>query len=119
MTAFVESSAATSDQPSVAAIDVLQLITDSVICTDASGRVLLFNRAAEKSFGYSLAEMLGQSINILLPQRHRAQHANQVETFGLKAGTSNRLMGERREVWGCRKNGEEFAAESYHFPALA
>lgn len=112
LTAFVESSASTSDQPSVAAIDVLQLITDSVICTDASGRVLLFNRAAEKSFGYSLAEMLGQSINILLPQRHRAQHANQVETFGLEAGTSNRLMGERREVWGCRKNGEEFAAEA-------
>ena len=109
---FIESSAFTADQPAVAAIDVLQFITDSVICTDASGHILLFNRAAEKSFGYSAAEMLGKSIDILLPQRHRAQHANHVETFGLRAGTSNRLMGEQREVWGRRKSGEEFAAEA-------
>jgi PAS domain S-box-containing protein len=109
---FVESSAFTAEQPAVAAIDVLQIITDSVICTDASGHILLFNRAAEKSFGYSAAEMLGESINILLPERHRAQHANDVETFGLRAGTSNRLMGEQRDVWGRRKNGVEFAAEA-------
>ena len=112
MPSIVESSIFTADQPAVAAIDVLQFITDSVICTDATGHILLFNRAAEKSFGYSAAEMLGESIDILLPQRHRAQHANHVETFGSRVGTSNRLMGEQREVWGRRKNGEEFAAEA-------
>ena len=112
LASFFESSGLTADHPAVAAIDVLQFITDSVICTDASGQILLFNRAAEKSFGYTAAEMLGKSVNVLIPQRHRAQHANHVETFGLRAGTSNRLMGEQREVWGRRKSGEEFAAEA-------
>lgn len=112
MSSFVDSSAFPANQPAVAAIDVLQFITDSVICTDASGHILLFNRAAEKSFGYSAAEMLGESVSILLPERHRASHTNHVESFGSRAGTSNRLMGEQREVWSRRKNGEEFAAEA-------
>ena len=112
MSAFASSTKFPVSQPQVAAIDVLQFITDSVICTDASGHILLFNRAAEKSFGYSAAEVLGESVSILLPQSARAQHADQVQAFGLSAGTANRLMGYQREVVGRRKNGEEFAAEA-------
>lgn len=93
-------------------IDILPLIGDSVICTDRSGRILLFNRAAERSFGYSAAEVLGEHVDILLPQQHRAQHTDQVRAFASGDGTANRIMGYQREVWGRRKNGEEFPAEA-------
>ena len=99
-------------RPALVGIDILPLIADSVICTDKSGRILLFNRAAERSFGYSSVEVLGEHVDILLPLRHRAQHSDQVRAFASGDGTANRIMGYQREVWGRRKNGEEFPAEA-------
>ena len=98
--------------PDLGTINVLPFIADSVICTDESGRILLFNPAAERSFGYSAAEVVGKDIGILLPARYRADHRGQVQNFGLGLSDSSRLMGHEREVWGLRKNGEEFAAEA-------
>ena len=99
-------------RPALLSVDVLALITDSVICTDEDGLILLFNGGAERSFGYSAPEAIGKNVEMLLPQRHRAQHVNQVRSFALGAGSSNRLMGNKREVVGRRKNGEEFVAEA-------
>lgn len=99
-------------QPALMSADVLGLIADSVICTDEDGRILLFNRAAEESFGYSALEVLGQHVDMLLPQRHREHHARQVRDFALEGGAADRLMGHLREVSGRRKDGEEFPAEA-------
>lgn len=99
-------------QRTLMSADVLALIADSVICTDEEGRILLFNRAAELSFGYSADEVLGEGVEMLLPQRHRAQHARQLRSFASGEGAANRLMGDHREVWGQRKNGEDFPAEA-------
>ena len=93
-------------------VDVLALIADSVICTDEDGHIVLFNRAAEQSFGYSAVEVMGQHVEMLLPERHRAEHARQVRSFALGHGTTDRFMGHQREVWGRRKNGEEFPSEA-------
>ncbi|MFN6935443.1 MAG: sensor histidine kinase [Tsuneonella sp.] len=98
--------------PDLTTIDILPFIADSVICTDENGRILLFNPAAERSFGYSASEVIGNDIGILLPSRYRADHRDQVQAFGLGLGDSNRLMGHQREVWGLRKNGEEFVGEA-------
>lgn len=106
------SSSSLASPPDLAAIDVLPLIADSVVCTDESGRILLFNAAAERSFGYSAAEVIGKDVSILLPQRYRAEHADEVRAFGLGHGDSDRLMGHQREVRGLRKNGKEFAGEA-------
>lgn len=91
---------------------LLSLIADAVICADEDGRILFFNRAAEKSFGYGASEAIGQHVNMLLPERYRAEHVNQVHSFALSHGDSDRLMGRSREVWGRRKSGEEFPAEA-------
>src|SRR5512139_2293004 len=93
-------------------IDILPFIADSVICTDETGRIFLFNGAAEKSFGYSSSEVFGEQLSILLPERYRLQHAEQVIKFASEVGTADRLMGAKREVWGRRKDGSEFAAEA-------
>lgn len=97
---------------SVPNIDVLALVADSVICTDVEGRILVFNQAAEQSFGYSSSEVIGEPVEMLLPQTARAEHAHHVRSFGSGEGMDHRLMGSRREVWGRRKNGEEFPAEA-------
>lgn len=93
-------------------VDVLALVADSVICTDEDGRILFFNPAAEQSFGYSASEVIGQPVEMLLPQSDRAEHAHQVHSFALGDGADNRLMGHRREVRGRRKNGEVFPGEA-------
>lgn len=91
---------------------LMDLIADSVICADDDGRILLFNRAAEGAFGYLASEVIGQHVEMLLPPRFREDHAHQVRSFALGGGSSDRLMGHDREVWGHRKNGEEFSAEA-------
>jgi len=93
-------------------IDVLALVADSVICTDEDGCILVFNQAAEQSFGYSASEVIGQQVEMLLPLRHRAEHVRQVHNFALGGGGAKRLMGHRREVRGRRKNGNEFPGEA-------
>ena len=93
-------------------IDVLALVADSVICTDEDGRILVFNQAAEQSFGYSASEVIGQPVEMLLTQSDRAKHVQQVHNFAMGGGAANRLMGHSREVHGRRKNGEEFPAEA-------
>jgi len=92
--------------------DVLALIADSVICADESGRILFFNKAAEHAFGYRDSEVIGQHVEMLLPQRHRTAHAIEVRSFASGEGTASRLMGHRREVCGRQKNGKEFPAEA-------
>ena len=65
-------------------LDVLGLVADSVICTDESGHILVFNPAAERSFGYSAGEVIGHPVEILLPESDRAQHVHQVRGFASK-----------------------------------
>ena len=100
-----------SHQPTLMSVDVLALVADSVICTDEDGIILVFNQAAEQSFSYSASEVIGRNVEILLPQRDRAEHVEHVRNFAAGGG-ANRLMGHRREVRGRRKNGEEFPAEA-------
>lgn len=93
-------------------VDVLALVADSVICTDSEGRILVFNRAAEQSFGYSAREVIGRQVGMLLPESDRAEHFHQVRGFAAGGGATNRLMGDRREVRGRHKNGHVFPAEA-------
>ena len=93
-------------------LDVLALVADSVICTDQDGRILVFNPAAERSFGYTTGEVTGQRVEMLLPEVDRSAHVDQVRGFALGDGAATRLMGHRREVRGRRKNGQVFPTEA-------
>lgn len=86
---------------------ILEISADAVISADAGLRITLFNHSAEKIFGYSAQEALGQSMNLLIPERLRAMHTQHVTQFAESAKQSL-LMSTRRRVLGLRKDGTEF-----------
>lgn len=80
-----------------------------MMMADASGSILLVNNELERLFGYSREELVGHSLEILVPERFRAAHANFVAEFG--RAPAARQMGARRDLVGLRKDGTEFLAE--------
>jgi PAS domain S-box-containing protein len=89
----------------------LAISADAVIAVDEEQRIIFFNEGAERIFGYSADEVGGAYLATLLPERFRATHRGHVEGFGAAHGRA-RLMGERQEIAGRRKSGEEFPAEA-------
>ena len=90
---------------------IYQSVGDGIISVDAEQRIVLFNAAAERIFGYPAAEMIGESVDMLLPERYRARHAGHIRDYANK-GQSMRAMGTYGLVYGQRANGEEFPVEA-------
>ncbi|HVT92753.1 MAG TPA: histidine kinase dimerization/phosphoacceptor domain -containing protein [Bryobacteraceae bacterium] len=90
---------------------IIDLAEDAIISIDRNQHMILFNRAAERIFGYHAAEVLGHPLDLLLPQRIAALHREEVRNFE-KAPEEARRMAERREIYGRRKDGAEFPAEA-------
>ena len=80
---------------------------DAIISIDGEQRITLFNRAAERIFGYEPREVLGQPLEMLIPARFHREHHRHVESFG-RHGISSRPMMAQRIVTALRKSGEEF-----------
>lgn len=82
---------------------------EAVVFADRQGVVRLWNRAAETMFGYSAAEALGQSLDLIIPERFRARHWDgyrQVMTTGVTS-YGQRLLA----VPAMRKDGERISIE--------
>jgi PAS domain S-box-containing protein len=88
---------------------VVAMAHDAIISIDAEQRIIMFNRGAERIFGYTSEEIFGESLDTLIPADYRESHRRRVDDAAADAGP--RLMNESREVRGRRKNGEEFPAE--------
>lgn len=91
--------------------EIVGIAADAVICMDDFQRITFFNKGAEKIFGWTADEVVGERVEVLMPERYRSNHARQVAAFG-RSGVTARRMGERREIAGVRKSGEEFPAEA-------
>ena len=90
---------------------IISIAADAIISIDGSHRITLFNHGAEKIFGYTEAEVLGQQLDILLPEGARARHRGHIHDFA-NGAVGARRMGERSIIAGRRKSGETFAAEA-------
>ncbi len=85
---------------------VLRTAVDTIIIIDEAGKIESVNPAIERMFGFSLDEMLGQNINMLMPSPYREQHDGHLNHYH-ETG-EKRIIGIGREVQGRRKDGSTF-----------
>src|SRR5690606_39092630 len=90
---------------------ILAIGADAIVCIDQDQRITFFSHGAEAIFGYSASEILGQPLDVLLPDAACEIHRSHVHHFAA-SGVTSRLMGERGQIYGKRKNGEIFPAEA-------
>lgn len=88
---------------------LLEAAPDAMIVSDRYGDILLVNAETERMFGYARGELLGQSVDMLVPERFRGHHAGYRGSYTAQPRT--RPMGEGRKLWGLRKDGNEFPVE--------
>ncbi|MFW5921519.1 MAG: PAS domain S-box protein, partial [Polyangiales bacterium] len=80
-----------------------------IVMVDGGGTIVLVNRETERMFGYDREELVGESVDVLVPRRARSQHAHDRDHF-LRAPEA-RAMGSGRDLHGLRKDGTEFPVE--------
>jgi PAS domain S-box-containing protein len=90
---------------------ILSIAADAIISVDESHKILHFNRGAEEIFGYSASEAIGKPLDALIPPRFRDAHVAHMKAFAHSPVVARR-MGERREIFGLRRDGTEFPAEA-------
>ena len=88
---------------------MLDSAQDAIVSIDQHGTVSLFNRAAERMFGYDAREVIGHNLIMLMPAPYRDEHAAYVARYE-RTGIAH-AIGRIRDVHGCRKNGEIFPIE--------
>lgn len=88
---------------------LLEVAPDGIIIVDRGGLITLVNAQAEKLFGYLREELLGQPIEILVPERFRGGHVGHRENYHTQPRT--RPMGAGLDLAGRRKDGSEFPVE--------
>ena len=88
---------------------LLEAAPDAMIIADQTGRILLASHRVEAMFGYTSEEILGSSINVLLPERDRDLLTAHMR--GYMQAPNSRNMGAGREFYALRKDGSEFPVE--------
>lgn len=89
--------------------DALESAPDAIVISDAAGTIVFSNRQVAALFGYEPQEIVGASIEQLLPERFRAGHVARRQSFAGNPGF--RPMGTGPELYGRRKDGGEFPVE--------
>ena len=87
-------------------VSLLEMAADSICLMDDHSRILLFNKASENLFGYSAEEVIGKSVDILMPMKYAKHHDGWVERY-LQTGEHS-IIGIGREVQGRNKDGSTF-----------
>ncbi|HEX7236423.1 MAG TPA: ATP-binding protein [Gammaproteobacteria bacterium] len=89
--------------------NLLDLAPDATVVVDAVGRIVFANAQVARTFGYPSRELVGEPVELLLPERFRAGHSEHRARFGLQP--KPRAMGEGLTLFGRHKDGHEFPVE--------
>jgi len=90
---------------------ILNIVGNVIISIDDDYNVILFNHQAEKTFGFHADEVLGESLDMLLPERFRKTHRDMLRKFGAES-TPIRPAMQRDYISALRKDGSEFPIEA-------
>jgi PAS domain S-box-containing protein len=90
---------------------LLDSAMDAIITVDPQQRIVLYNRAAEKIFGWPATQVMGRGIEMLMPESFRAGHGAHLTRFA-STGTTSRRMGDGTVLHGQRASGEAFPMEA-------
>jgi PAS domain S-box-containing protein len=96
---------------------LLELAPDATVVADSHGTIVFANAQVEQTFGYRAAEIVGQSVETLLPERFHASHSQHRERFAVHA--KPRPMGVGLALFGRHKNGRDFPVEISLSPVTA
>ncbi len=91
--------------------NLFELLDLAILCVNDSHEIIYANRGVEPVFGYPPAELLGRSLDLLIPESYHSIHENHVQVFQASSG-SQRRMGPSQEILGVRKDGQEFPADA-------
>ncbi|RMF84104.1 MAG: PAS domain S-box protein [Nitrospinota bacterium] len=86
--------------------ELLESMVESVLLVDNEGRIVFVNNATEQLFGYTKAELLGQPVELLVPERFRAQHATHRTHY--YSHPTPRALEDRSGLYTCKKDGSVF-----------
>jgi PAS domain S-box-containing protein len=87
----------------------VEFAPDAIVGVGAAGQIVLANAQTEALFGYARAELLGQAVEVLVPERFRGAHSG--HRSGYFGDPRTRPMGAKLELFGRRRDGSEFPAE--------
>lgn len=85
---------------------VIETAADGVVIIDGRGLIVTFNTACERLFGYKRSEVIGQKINMLMPEEHSKNHDAHIDRYHTTG--ERHIVGRGREVPGRRKDGHVF-----------
>ncbi len=89
--------------------DLLETLPDAIVAVDGDGIMVQVNSQAQELFGYDRDELIGQKVEILVPESYRSEHHHHRENFAQAPKT--RRMGADLDLYGRRRNGTEFPVE--------
>ena len=87
-----------------------EAISEGIIIVNKDQEVVASNGAANAMFGYETDELLGEHLNLLIPQKYKANHSGHFKNF--MHHSKRRQMGHGRDLYGLRKDGTTFPVEA-------
>jgi len=89
--------------------NLIETAQDAIVCIDEDGRVEVWNNSAEKIFGYSRNEIMGQPITTIIPEKYRKKHLEGLKRF--LQTNQTKIIGKKIEASGRTKEGKEIPIE--------